>query len=78
MKVMWTLDVPLALTSIYSSVSPFSQVAGEVLSKADDTPVLSFVDPLKSLAVGQRHLDGKSKRVAVNTPYISVSPTSEQ
>lgn len=37
-------------------LSPFCQVAGEVLAKADDTPVLSVIDPIKSFRMGQGHL----------------------
>lgn len=40
---------------------PFSQVAGEVLAKADYTPVLSIIDSLKSFFVGQVHLQIKKK-----------------
>lgn len=41
---------------------PFSQVAGEVLAKADYTPVLSIIDSLKSFFVGQVHLQIKKKK----------------
>ncbi len=37
-------------------LSPFCQVAGEVLAKADDTPVLSIIDPIESICMGQGHL----------------------
>lgn len=40
---------------------PFSKVAGEVLAKADYTPVLSIIDSLKSFFVGQVHLQIKKK-----------------
>lgn len=37
-------------------LSPFCQVAGEVLAEADDAPVLCIVDPFKSILVRQGHL----------------------
>lgn len=37
-------------------IPPFCQVAGEVAAKADDTPVLSVIDPVKRLLMGQGHL----------------------
>lgn len=48
---------------------PFSQVAGEVLAKADYTPVLSIIDSLKSFFVGQVHLQIK-KRSRFNSFYV--------
>ena len=58
---------------VHRFLSPFSQVAGEVLPKADDAPVLSFIDPLKSLVVGQGHLHVKNKRgVTVNTLFLRI------
>lgn len=37
-------------------LSPFRQVAGEVLAKADDAPVLSVIDPIEGFGMGQVHL----------------------
>lgn len=37
-------------------IVPFSQVIGEVLSKADDPPVLPSMDPFERLVVGQGNL----------------------
>lgn len=41
---------------------PLCQVAGEVLAKADDTPVLSIVDSSESISMGQVHLSTKKTK----------------
>lgn len=53
----------ILMQHIRSDLSPFCQVAGEVLAKADDPPVLSVVDPIESLSMGQGHLSTKKEQM---------------
>lgn len=45
--------------SASAPLSPFGQVAGEVLPEADHAPVLAIIDPIERIRVGQGHLDRK-------------------
>lgn len=52
----------ISVQSVMLCPLPFSQVAGEVLAKANYTPVLSIIDSLKSFFVGQVHLQIKKEK----------------
>lgn len=54
--------------------SPFCQVAGEVLSEADDAPVLCVIDPIESFLVGQVHLliYEEQTQYLYNTLYLNL------
>lgn len=59
----------ISAQSVMLCLLPFSQVAGEVLAKADYTPVLPIIDSLKSFFVGQVYLQIKKEAGSIHSMF---------